>query len=193
MKKIMMMLVMACVVYGTEAQTKTDIACGAPKEKVCRKTTNGVACYNTKYAEDYAVCKSEAGYYICCEHPNRNNSTFSDAALRKNNMQEPEPEETQPQLQNDCDTYRGDETHVMVAPQSMSYPGRDANMAYNDTRRGTGHIRVCYGGDNVAELNRAPYMGCPTPAYDGPERNRGRNINANNAIESMPPIQGRMW
>lgn len=54
------------------SQTKM---CGKGHNKVC-KASDGRACYNTHYAQSYDVCKNEHGYYICCEPPAYNNTTY---------------------------------------------------------------------------------------------------------------------
>lgn len=64
MKKILMALAITAVAYtGAEAQTKCT-----NEKKVCRPGAdkNSVNCYETKYAQNYKVCKGDKGYYICC-------------------------------------------------------------------------------------------------------------------------------
>ncbi len=65
MKKILMALGIIAVAYtGAEAQQK----CGREDKHVCRQRSDGntVSCYETKYAQNYKVCKGDKGYYVCC-------------------------------------------------------------------------------------------------------------------------------
>jgi hypothetical protein len=198
MKKILIALAIAGFTYiSAEAQTAPLIPCAAPKGKVCKRSGNGVSCYKTPYAEDFKVCKGDYGYFVCCETPNATNSTHPSLPV------------TEAFTSNDYQGYMneaivlnsstsGDNQAVsqidMRVPQSQSYP------PYSNTACATpggcisrrNYIKAsCYGGNNVAELNRAPYNGCPTPAYDGPEENKARNINSNDPLNSMPPLTGR--
>ncbi len=191
MKTILMALTIAGLTYfSAEGQTTKKIACEAPKDKVCRKTSHGVSCYKTKFAEDFKVCKGDYGYYICCETPNLTNSTQP-----KLNIEPLTKYPSNPMEMNDETYPEGNVNINMTVPQSQSYPDYAMNSAttyegYYTNRKH--YIRVCYGGDNVAELNNAPYHGCPTPAYDGPERNKERNKNSNNVIDDIPPITGQI-
>jgi len=191
MKKILIALAVT-VFAGFSAEAQAVKACGAPEGQVCRK---GGSCYKTKYAENYAICKSDYGYYVCCEVPNNTNSTFPAlplAALRGY----PSPNGNYYAMQS-RDKADGDYTGTnqdMTAPQSQSYPAYSANVAtsYEGYYR-TNHIRVCSNSDNVADENRAPYNGCPSPAYDGPDKNIQRNVNEStpNVNAPLAPITGK--
>ena len=184
-----MALVMTGFVYfSAEAQEKTKtIACGKPEGKVCNKKS----CYKTKYAENYAVCKGDYGYYICCESPNSTNSTFPQmpvAGIRKYRSAEDQGYVME-------NTTNADGITVdMAVPQSQSYPAYSANVAtaYEGYYAKKGHIKVCENTDNVAAANRAPYKGCPAPAYDGPDRNieRNKNVSSPNSSFPTPPSTG---
>ena len=85
MRKIMMMVMMLVLTLGVANAQDTKInACGIKKSKVCRPS--GVKgkpiCYPTKYAENFAVCKGNNGYFICCETPNYYNTTFDNFAFQ---------------------------------------------------------------------------------------------------------------
>ena len=176
--------------FSAEAQTETKtIACGAPEGKVCHKNS----CYKTKYAENYAVCKGAYGYYICCEEPNANNATFPPILLAgmrpyRNTNEVAYERAEEPEMGIDPG---------VIAPQSQSYPRyvENATVPYDGYANKKREIRVCSNSDNVAEENRAPYIGCPTPAYDGPDRNRDRNRNVSNPNSSYPaaPVTGRRY
>lgn len=56
-----------------DAPEAVATTCGRDDRMVCR---NGQYCYETKYAQNYKVCKGSNGYYICCETPNATNATF---------------------------------------------------------------------------------------------------------------------
>jgi hypothetical protein len=182
MKKILMAIAIIGFTYSG-AQAREIKKCEAPKGKVCRSKGH---CYNTKFAQDYKVCKGDYGYFICCEEPGRYNSThpgFSVATARRQSYQP-----------NQAAANAGEDINTLV-PQSQSYDF-DVNNSntyggYNPS--GRHYIKMCYGGNNVAELNRAAYNGCPTPAYDGPEANRNRNVNVSTPDVNAPiaPNTGR--
>jgi len=189
MKKILMALAMTGFTYfSAEAQTTQN--------EVCRRTPqNGVSCYKTKYAENFKVCKGYYGYFICGETPSYANSTHpkyqvyyktapqyvmqDDYVLQSNNTPENNTPATTPA--------------DMIAPQSQSYP--TFAMSNSNTYEGyytkKNYIKACYGGDNVAENNRNPYRGCPSPQDDGPAVNNERNVNESAPFE-LPPISGRI-
>ena len=80
MKKILAALTIAGFAYfNANAQQSQTNACGVKQNKVCRVSANKkmTSCYKTKYAESFQVCKNEYGYYICCQTPGDNNSTYS--------------------------------------------------------------------------------------------------------------------
>jgi len=191
MKKILIALAIAGFTYSSAEAQVPKIACEAPKGKVCRKTDGKISCYKTKYAEDFKVCKGEYGYYVCCETPNMTNSTHPKLNMASENKYPSNP------MDMPDETYTNANMNVnMTAPQSQSYPEYTMNSAtsyegYYSSKKH--YIKVCYGGDNVAELNRAPYNGCPTPAYDGPEVNRERNVNVSTPDANAPQadITGR--
>ena len=93
-------------------------------------------------------------------------------------------------------TVEENEINEDMIPQSQSYPRYSANAIvsyagyYPD--QGKGKIRVCHNTDNVADANLDAYNGCPTPAYDGPERNKNRNVNFSNPNSNFPqpPLGG---
>jgi hypothetical protein len=63
---------------GTNAPGSKMKKCAKSPDKVCRlsadkKTTS---CYKTKNAQSFEVCKNAYGYYICCEAPGDNNTTY---------------------------------------------------------------------------------------------------------------------
>jgi hypothetical protein len=191
MKKILSALAIAGVVACFSANAQTTVACGAPEGKVCRANSKGKSCYPTKYAENYKVCKGGYGYYICCEDPNSTNSTFP--KLLYTGPYPYRSDDQQAYAMQSRTTEDGIKVDMAV-PQSQSYPQYSANVA--TTYGGNypnGHIKVCSNTDNVAEENRAPYIGCPTPAYDGPDKNQQRNINVSNPNASFPqpPNTGR--
>lgn len=77
MKKIISTLaIMVIAVTGAKAQDNAN--CQSNKGIVCKGSpgNNNARCYQTKFAANFKVCKSdESGYYICCEQPDRHNST----------------------------------------------------------------------------------------------------------------------
>ena len=76
MKKMMMVLGAILFAYcGATAQEQRH-NCGTDEKVVCRKSADGVSCYQTTYAKNYKVCKGENGYYICCD-PNKTPTAFT--------------------------------------------------------------------------------------------------------------------
>ncbi len=171
MKKILMALTMIGMAYlSADGQTKS---CGRSQDKVCRRSSgNTVSCYKTKYAENFPVCKGRNGYYICCETPTSTNTTHPVAT-----NQQSQYENYREQYQ----TYEEATDVVSTAPQSQSYTnteyGVNNSRSYEGYDPRKGKMKVCYTGDNVAQATRAPYEGCASDQYDGPEKNRQRNVN----------------
>jgi len=182
MKKLLMALAVAGLLSNTaDAQSTKINACGVNKGKVCRTSGNNKHCYKTKFAENFKVCRNDNGYFICCESPNRRNSTYRSVATAR--AQQPyQPEYAANKNQNNSEV-------DLSIPQSQSYVGGTSN-SYQGYYPQKGHIKVCYVGENVAENNRNPYQGCPSPQFEGPDVNAGRNINVSNPV-SLPPVSGR--
>ncbi len=181
MKSIIIALaIVGFATYNAEAQ---KVACGKPEGQVCKKSGNGTSCYKTKYAQNYKVCKGDYGYFVCCQEPNGTNSTFP-----------PLPVAAYRPITNDNQGYvaqveERDEIDESLVPQSQSYPRYSANaiVSYAGYYPGQkGKIRVCENTNNVAKANWQAYQGCPTPAYDGPEKNKGRNVNVANPSSNFP-------
>ena len=185
MKKIMIALVILASAFSAQAQKAA--VCGTKSDQVCRRVgNNGVSCYKTKYAENFKVCMGTNGYFICCESPNKYNSTNYET-----NYVIVEPKQSNIRDYDNDVVYqnRPAENVDMTVPQSQSY-AVNTSSSYEGYYTGVNHIKVCYGGNNVAEQNRAPYKGCPSPQSDGPERNRQRNVNVG-THENLPPLAGR--
>lgn len=80
MNKISVILAMVIMPSANAlAQSSIINACGIKQNKVCvvSKDRKSTSCYKTKFAENFQVCKSEQGYFICCEVPGDNNSTYN--------------------------------------------------------------------------------------------------------------------
>ena len=189
MKKILMALALAgFACFSAEGQTN-KVACGAPEGKVCNKKI----CYKTTFAENYAVCKGDYGYYICCETPNNTNSTFPALPVAGLNLYKANNEPAY--VMQSSDKADNGINQSLIAPQSQSYPIYSANSAttYEGYYNGKNRIKVCSMSDNVADENRAPYLGCPSAAYDGPEKNMERNRNVSSPYANSPlvPAKGK--
>ena len=184
MKQVLTVLAVTGLIYcSANAQLPQNNTCGVMDKQVCRISSDRktVSCYKTQYAENYKVCKNNYGYYICCETPDLNNSTYK--GLPENVAMEPYTIENTPVAGNKIPPVD------MTAPQSQSYVMQSSNT-YEGYYPKRGRIKVCYVGDNVAMNNRAPYEGCPSPQYDGPELNKLRNMNVNNPV-GLSPIAGK--
>ena len=80
MKKIIGALIIAgAISFSVSSQESQTKVCGKKPDKVCRMSGDKqfISCYKTPYAQSYDVCKNEHGYYICCETPADNNTTYS--------------------------------------------------------------------------------------------------------------------
>jgi hypothetical protein len=165
-------------------------ACGVSSGKVCRiGKDRKVQCYSTAYNENFNVCKGNSGYYICCETPGYGNVThpkFVVVAPAGDNTYTPPPViyynmgrgNTGGGTEAMAYAESGNNDARQVVPESQSYTSaaelkRERSYLANDIQ--THGIRVCYTGENVAENSLNPYRGCPSPQYDGPEKNERRN------------------
>jgi hypothetical protein len=172
MKQILMALTIVGFTYFSAEAQNDGKTCEKIQSQVCRK---GGDCYKTKYAENFKVCKNENGYFICCETPDHSNSTHPGFVAAK------EADQYYSVPANDVRNY---DMAVAVTdygnlPESQSYSGYKIVGVGKD---GTyylqkGKMKSCYTGNNVAELNKAPYEGCPSPQYDGLDKNKERNLN----------------
>lgn len=175
MKRLMMALALkGCAMMSATAQTHTPASCGVQQNKVCKVTNaNGAYCYSTPYAQNYQVCKDREGYYICC--------LPKTDATRTKPVYLPEPATAWDDAGRDYSNEYAPLPPQPLVPQSQSYPAATTVPAGgNPTENRKGYLKLCYGGNNAAELNRAPYQGCNSPQYDGPAANRQRNVNVSN-------------
>jgi len=186
MKQILMALTITGLSFmSAEAQNTQSQVCRMSPKK-------GESCYTTKFAENYKVCKNNSGYFICGETPNYANSTHPHFTVSSNMGYTDDAYA----MQNNTAQAQTTETDiVMVAPQSQSYPnntdfGMTSSSSYEGYYGKRNYMKVCYVGDNVAENNRNPYHGCPSPQDEGPERNNERNKNVSNPVD-LPPVNGR--
>lgn len=172
MKRILFFLAIAVIASAeTQAQNVPLKSCGPKNDKVCKLSADKkeISCYKTKYAENFAVCKGDYGYFICCQTPNRYNTTQSKLPM----IDGPSPSWTQYQYPTEPAQAMPVDRSV---PQNQSYTARATSLS--STQSGArGSIRTCYVGNNVAELSRAPYEGCESPQSDGPKVNKARNVN----------------
>lgn len=163
---------------------------GKPLVKVCRATPDKkiASCYNTKFSENYKVCKNSNGYYICSGVNSSTNIAYSSFTVH---AVEPVEAPVYQFVPAQATEGRQQNNQELVAPQSQSYPANTNTVPgigtlYNG--RKTSH--VCYQAANVADENRLPYQGCPSPQDDGPDKNNARNVNESNPI-NQPPLTGR--
>lgn len=185
MKKILGSLVIAGLSCLTANAQSTQInVCGVKSDKVCKPSADRKTsyCYKTSYAENFKICKDDYGYFICCETRGLNNATYPRLPIVE---QEPPLEYQSP----DVSYVNRNTTPDKTIPQSQSYVGTSADSYEGYYINGSG-MKSCYGGNNVAENNRAPYKGCPSPQSEGPAVNNRRNINVSNPV-NLAPITGR--
>jgi hypothetical protein len=185
MKKLLTMLVLAGFAF-TNADAQNSYVCKRTKAK-------STSCYKTKYNQNFKICKDAYGYRICGQERTYANSTQpalpivpsrqSTPVYSMRNSSTAMPQDIVPQQ--------------LTAPQNQSYPfdyNGDVVIkpgVYHGYYPKKSNIKVCYFGDNVGELNRAPYKGCTTPAWDGPERNNRFNLNVSNSNSlDLAPVDG---
>ncbi len=200
MKKILIALLFAVTGQMSAIAQNTE-------SRVCTASSkNGVSCYKTRYAENFKVCPTNRGYTICGETPTNTNSTRSGYVASLGTTQEDMSQYNERYVLKSRTAPEGQYADVpgsvaMVSAEagSQSYPtgyvadldksadfGASTSSSYAGYKPGTS----CYTGDNVAENNKAPYKGCPSPQDDGPQKNNYRNMNFANPV-GLPPLAGR--
>ena len=117
MKKLATLLAIVsigCIIAN--AQTSLINVTGKSNTKICKTVAggNGISCYKTTFAENFKVCKSADGYYICSEVPGYFNSTY----LRFTGVTEYEQESVHDQYTLPA---RKTEVDDKTVPQSQSY------------------------------------------------------------------------
>lgn len=110
--------IVACVTAAAQS-SKTQM-CGTQNDKVCKISADrhSVSCYNTKFAENFKVCKNENGYFICCETPGPANTTFAYAS-GQDSYEAPEHARTVNYINTGSN-------YDPTVPQSQSYVGTPA-------------------------------------------------------------------
>ena len=188
MKKILTALTIIGLTYsGAQAQNNLKFH-ETMSTKVCRRSPNkkGVSCYNTKYSENFKVCKNNSGYVICGEMPDRENSTHPGFTIADVNRDQAPAY----QFYAVATDYM-QANPVMTAPQEQSYPdAENMNTIYGIGRNDYIHVNFIRVGNSVATDNRLPYEGLSSPQDDGARKNDERNINESTPM-NMPPLTGR--
>jgi hypothetical protein len=200
MKKILMVLSLVTIISNAEAQQKCTCP---PGVKHTHKHTASVSHNQGKtgdrFAQNFKVCKDPYGYKICGQRRNGYNSTA---------VVIPQQQTPQSNIRNynsytwlqDKDRYDNtpaednQNTNSQLAPESQSYP---TSFTINKTGSYSGYypkksnIKVGY--DN----GTAPYEGEPSPQYDGPDKNKARNLKVNSPEQNstdpsmtLPPPSG---
>ncbi len=180
----------------------------AQESQVCTKSSDNkaVSCYKTKYAENFKICQNNSGYVVCGETPTYKNSTRGGYISASGQVDNMDGYNERYVLKSRTAPDNQDVTDVpgavaLLSPEagSQSYPAgyrsdldKTADFGANNSASYSGYKpgSACYTGDNVAENNKAPYKGCPSPQDDGPEKNNYRNINVSNPV-NLPPLAGR--
>src|ERR1019366_9618390 len=116
MKKTIAALIIAGLAYFSANGQTPQINCEKKQNKVCRASANKkeTSCYKTQYAANFKVCKNQYGYFICCETPGNNNTTYSKYPAEANTKVEVVQEQYVP-LANKSTAID------MAVPQSQSY------------------------------------------------------------------------
>ena len=182
MKKILLMALAGLTFFSAEAKNKNTTGC-----KVV-KNNKATMKHHDKYDENFKVCKNDAGYHICGEPVSYINAT------KQIHYLPPAPQHMTYNNQGmDQQQAPATDPNAMLAPQSQSYPSAytvNETAAYESFVPKKHFMTVSYN-ENVAEENRAPYEGLPSPQYDGPAKNLQRNLNESNPNANLAPITGR--
>jgi hypothetical protein len=203
MKKLLMALAITLGVgYSAEAQ-KTCTCPATVKKTAAHKCSVTKAHKSTtgQYAQNFKVCKDPYGYKICGERRTAYNSTTKSypgiapaSDVRNYNSY------TQVEDRNYAASIASEDyptPGVLMAPQSQSYPAANINLSTANSYQGyypkRSKIIVSY--DN----GTAPYEAQPSPQYDGPEKNKNRNLKVNSPEQvsgdpsiSLPPPSGEI-
>jgi len=182
---------------NAQAQTKSNCVC-RPKHTTAHhyKATRG----NESYDQNFKVCKGNYGYRICGQRRTYLNSTQPGAfAVNDDQPQTGIANRNYNRGYNDYNNYADTYTHVptnMVAPQSQSYPVETTPFFLSNGQSFEGYYpqsHIIVGGDNAT----APYDGLPSPQYDGPAKNKQRNLKVNSPEQNstdpsfqLPPSNG---
>lgn len=201
MNKILMALaITVCTGYSAEAQK--CCVCAAPaKGKVVYHKHIAAASQKNKFDQNFKVCKDAYGYKICGESRNGYNNTpivHQPAAPGSNvrNYDSYSQVEDRRYL-NEATDEQSTAQQPILAPEPQSYPPASINMTSSASYMGyypkKSKIIVTY--DN----GTAPYEAEPSPQYDGPEKNKARNLKVNSPEQvsgdpsiSLPPPSGEI-
>jgi hypothetical protein len=189
MKNTLLVSAITGLINCTAMGQVMPVAAGKPAVKVCTASADkkGSSCYLTKYSENYKVCKNSNGYFICSGPdgtPNYTYPSFTERGVKPYDA--PVHQYEAVPVAQDRQQTKDD----LSAPQSQSYPENTNTVAgIGKLYSGKNYIKVCNQAYSVADENRLPYQGCPSPQDDGPDKNNARNINESNPI-NQPPLTG---
>jgi hypothetical protein len=188
MKRILSLLTLTLFVVSSLMAQKKKLLCH-------KHHSHSNHCYLTRYAQNYKVCKDELGYRICGEERRKTNSTWP---IGKTPFAPVDPVYAEGAPVYSMKSSQTAMPQVLV-PVNQSIPVasgvevvRSGSYAAYRTR-GKGKIKVCYIGDNIAELNKNPYQGCAADQWDGVERNNTRNLNVNQPVHLAPSAGNGGW
>ncbi len=150
--------------------SKTYYTCGK-KPSVAKKTTiikepQTTVATKSDNDKNFAVCKGKGDYHICAQQPNTRNSVKTRTTKTRHTINKTQTVVTPNGViaTYSTKTYA---TQPVKAPQSQSLNGAPTNRYIPHT-------------DSLADtINNAtaPYNGEKSPQYDGPAKNKQRNIN----------------
>jgi hypothetical protein len=127
---------------------------------------------DSKYAQNYKVCRDAAGSYVVCDQVDADMSSESRvssfAATRKTSTTS---------VEHPC-------INITDVPA-----GSDLTMKYRKTSR----VRARFEGPEGELITepKAPAYGNPSPQYDGPDVNAKRNLNYGSG-QPLPPSTGEI-
>jgi hypothetical protein len=141
---------------------------------------------NSRWAENYPVCKGSNGYHICGHHAGyttANATTYSD-------LQSQQPASENGATPSPCNSMSA----AMKAPTYMGL-NEPGGFTLNTISSYQGYYPVREHVVKVSYENAlAPYEGLPSPQDDGPKKNQQRNLNYNtsNGVD-LPSSSGRPY
>jgi hypothetical protein len=167
MKKILIVLAITGMTYcEATGRTTFNHAAGAQPIEVCKKSGDKktISCYASKYAENFKVYRGNYGYYIVNESGGLGNLSFATPPLFIYQLY--------------AVAQNIDEIPVATVPVKAEKP----ETKYYVLKALPADRNLNNKAGAIAADNRDPYLGLPSPQYQGPVLNCMRNINANRPI-----------
>ncbi|MBC7552403.1 MAG: hypothetical protein H7257_00335 [Taibaiella sp.] len=201
-KMIIALMVLGFGNYSAEAKKKC--VCKNDTKQTTKYTSHTTGKIKKANIQNYHVCKDFCGYHICGETPTVYNTTPQSCAAALNNATARGNNDelynyialNRPSQDYTVEASDNSTNNSLLAPHSQSYP---AAFTIQNAGSFEGYYpnkgKIVVGGDNAT----APYAGEASPQYDGPKKNKVRNLkvnspeqNSGNPDISLPPSNGEI-